>query len=75
MAVSARSRWAPAMTRSLTSPLQHASQHYQHTCVRIARRGALKLRKYTSRQPIETPIGNTLPRSSVFSTLSAIQNT
>ena len=40
-----------------------------------SRRGAVKLRKYTSRQPVETPIGNTFSRSPAFSTLSAIQNT
>ena len=75
MAVSARSRRAPAMTRSLTSPLQHVSQHYHHSCVRVARRGAVKLRKYTLRQLVETPIAHPFSRSPAFSTLSGIQNT
>jgi hypothetical protein len=75
MAVSARSRRATAMTRSLTSPLQHVSQHYHHMCVGVARRGAVKLRKSTSRQPVDTPIGSKFSRSPAFSTLSGIQNT
>jgi hypothetical protein len=75
MAVPASSRQPTAMTRSFSSPLQHMSQHYHHTCVRVARRGAAKLRKYTSRQPVETPIGHTFSQSSALSTLSGIQNT
>jgi hypothetical protein len=39
-----------------------------HTCVRVARRRAAKLRKYTSRQPLETPIGHTFSQSSALST-------
>jgi hypothetical protein len=39
MAVPASSRQPTAMTRSFSSPLQHMSQHYHHTCVRVARRG------------------------------------
>src|SRR5882724_11377282 len=69
MAVSARYRRPTAMTRSLTSPPQHLSPHYHHTCVRVARRGAANLRKYTSRQPVEKPIGNTSSRLPPSSTL------
>jgi hypothetical protein len=75
MAVSARSRRATAMTRSLTSPLQHVSQHYRRTCVFVARRAALNFGRYTSRQPVQTPVGNAFSRLPAFSTLPGIQNT
>ena len=75
IAISTHYRRPTAMTRSLTSPIPNVSRHYRHTCVRVPRREALKCRKYTSRQRVETSIGNTLSRAPAFSTLPGFQNT
>ena len=75
MAVSARSRWAPAMTRSFSSSQQHVSQHRRHTCVFVAGRAAVSLGKYSPRPPVQTPMRIASFRLPAFSTLLRIQNT